>query len=111
MLAAATVTTTTKAMATVAMTFSPSQLKEVYRGDSLFVEYQPLLQSAVDAAFSLRNGRPLLHISGNIGSWSGSTMFISQQFRTGSPLVTRFRPLMYAAYENGLTYQWEAAAK
>ena len=70
------------------------QLKRVYNGEELFVEYSALLEIAISAAFSRSNGEGLLHMSGNVNPYKPPGMIFAWAFHPVNPWRERFDPYL-----------------
>ncbi len=77
---------------------------DVYEGESLLVEYAPLLEVAVAAGFSRSNGELMLHLSEGIGLWHPIVdyVYLVWYFYPLSPWTERFNRYIGLATDTGL---------
>ncbi len=78
------------------------QMKDVFEEKAIFLDYSPLLEVTIEAAFSKLNGDPQLRMSDHVGVWPPEILVVSL-FYPGSPLIRRFSFYHYAMYESAIT--------
>ena len=89
--------------------FSYERVKDVYEGNSVMVEYFEYINTIVQAAFTLPNGEPLVHVPRSVGfNTSGHSIWA---FHPMNPWLHSFEPFLLTFTETGLRNKWENLAR
>ena len=76
---------------------------DVYKGNTLYVEYYELLKVAIAAGFTRSNGDRILNYAKNVVKFfNGSFLYFAWLFYPINPWVERFNPILHAATDTGL---------
>ncbi len=89
--------------------FPYERMKEVYKGNSVMIEYVDYIRTIVEAAFTLPNGEPLVHVPKSVGF--NSSGYATWAFHPLNPWLGRFEPFLLRFMETGLRNRWAYLAR
>ena len=76
---------------------------DVYKGNTLYVEFYEILKVAIAAGFTRSNGDPILHYAKNVFPfYNGSFLYFAWLFHPLNPWVERFNSYLEWATDTGL---------
>ncbi len=80
-------------------------MKSVYRGESIMVLWSGQMTKMAEVAFTLPNGKRLVHIPPKLGLDVGSLVY--WVFHPLDPWLGRMDAYLYTFKESGLTSHWD----